>query len=610
MHRAAAFLTLACLGACSSVPAGDPAVIVELDFSHTRAQCGQVHLSIDGMASPSTPSIARKSDVVPVVIAHAITQSERLELSSTGCLACDCTHTNVIATSPPVKVTLTPAASTANRVRLVLADLDNPKLDGGGPDAGMPDGGSCTPGGGEICNNGKDDNCDGLLDCADSTCLGKGCQDSNACTQNDRCIPGGLCGGDPVNCSAMECVTNGNACMPATGCSGTPLSNTPCAGDAGVCTLGTCEHFFPFVPSNGLGNLHVKVSPTLPAAQLNCGLTTYDSSTDTFTNWCGDGGVLQSQTVAQQGAENLRVLAVRSLTIAHGSSLRLVGNRPVAMAVFGDADIQGRIAVDADGGVSGPGWYPSVCNTNFGNGSPASTSSAGGGGGAYGRAGGKGGKNAGTNVEGGAGGKAFGDGTPQLTPLHGGCPGGAGSGVMVSGSGGAEGGAGGALQLSVSGLLRVSGVISANGGGGQGGRTTEAGGGGGGSGGALLLEAARIQIIAGARIVAHGGAGGSGSQISFGVVTNGVRGEDGHSEDFLPARGGNVGGAGEVAGEGGNGDARDNTAKDGRNGDTGVGRSGGGGGGGGGAGRVFLRAPSCSIDKDTVFPASAPGGGC
>ena len=596
-----------CLAACAA-PSGKgnaPVIVAELDFSQSTAQCANVHTNLDGRAGPSTPAIARTADRVAVAITHAVGMTERIELVSTGYRSIDCTGL-VTATSSSVAASLVPNATTVPTVRLLLKDHVM-------PDAGQPDAGLCVPSGAEVCGNGKDDDCDGRADCADSDCLGQSCTDQSACTQNERCLEGndgGLCGGDPVTCNSNECLVATGACMPQTGCMGTPRSGR-CAADAGVCDQGECEYDFPFVPSNGLGNLRFKTTPSLNAAQFNCGVTIYDSTFDTFTNWCGAPDTKpKAMTLAQAGATNLRVLPVRGLSVAAASTLRIVGEQPVAFAVFGDADIQGHISVDADGSTAGAGYLAGVCDTNMGTGTPGpGSSSTGGGGGAYGRAGGQGGDNADHNEAGGPGGKAFGASIPS--PLHGGCAGGAGHGVMVAGSGGAEGAGGGALQLTVTGFLKVGGSISANGAGGQGGRTTEAGGGGGGSGGALLLEASRISISLGAHVVAHGGAGGSGSESTgTGNATPGEAGENGHVTDGLPAQGGALLSTNGVSGNGGNGDARDNPAKNGSEGNKSSGRRGGGGGGGGGAGRIYLRASSCSVGVSTVYPPSSNAGGC
>lgn len=58
-----------------------------------------------------------------------------------------------------------------------------------------------------ICNDGIDDDNDGLFDCEDSDCFAKSCNDGSACTQNDLCGVDG-CNGTPVNCEKII----GNVC--------------------------------------------------------------------------------------------------------------------------------------------------------------------------------------------------------------------------------------------------------------------------------------------------------------------------------------------------------------------------------------------------------------
>ncbi len=101
------------------------------------------------------------------------------------------------------------------------------------------------------CADGADEDCDGLIDCADTQCKGKSCDDFSACTTGDTCSAAGLCAGAPKLCDlpADSCQLPGGACDPATGdckyaarsagasCFGTV---TECAqnrcSDKGVCT--------------------------------------------------------------------------------------------------------------------------------------------------------------------------------------------------------------------------------------------------------------------------------------------------------------------------------------------------------------------------------------
>ncbi len=87
----------------------------------------------------------------------------------------------------------------------------------------------------EICNNGIDDDGDGLVDCFDPDCAGTPCDDANPCTSNDQCSGGvsGCVGGPPTNCDDGNGCTD-DACDPAHGC--THSNNAAPCSDANTCT--------------------------------------------------------------------------------------------------------------------------------------------------------------------------------------------------------------------------------------------------------------------------------------------------------------------------------------------------------------------------------------
>ena len=67
------------------------------------------------------------------------------------------------------------------------------------------------------CADAFDDDCDGLVDCADPDCGGRSCDDGNACTEDDVCGgDGGACAGTPIECDDDNVCTD-DACDPASG---------------------------------------------------------------------------------------------------------------------------------------------------------------------------------------------------------------------------------------------------------------------------------------------------------------------------------------------------------------------------------------------------------
>jgi hypothetical protein len=107
-------------------------------------------------------------------------------------------------------------------------------------------GGTCgadtTP---EDCTNGKDDDCDGLIDCQDPACAGQNCGSSFTC-----CIPRTNCPNfqtDPNNCGACSITCGTGGC--GAGCSGgqycCSAGQCVCRGGGGcpsnqTCTSGDC----------------------------------------------------------------------------------------------------------------------------------------------------------------------------------------------------------------------------------------------------------------------------------------------------------------------------------------------------------------------------------
>ncbi|MFO0728826.1 MAG: hypothetical protein U1E65_33920 [Myxococcota bacterium] len=319
---------------------------------------------------------------------------------------------------------------------------------------------------------------------------------------------------------------------------------------------------YPYTPSNFNPAMVGQVQPRL---SFGCGVTSFDTQTLAFTNFCG--GTPPTPVAWTQPAGGQAVLfAVLGLDVLPGSVLHITGDKPIIFAVFGNSSIAGRLEARADTVTPGPGaGSTSDCAALHGN-APAA-GNGGGGGGSFGAVGGAGGR-AGTNAGGTVG---VAGGAPTLVPLRGGCPGGAGGGSAP----GTAGAGGGAIQVSVSGTLSVPGEIHAGGGGGGGGHAAS-GGAGGGSGGGILLEGATVSAVG--SVVANGGGGGGGG----GGAASGLPGQNGGIGTA------NGGGAPSGGGSGGTGATRNNPATTGTNASF-------GGGGGGGLGRIRINAQTCMV---------------
>lgn len=83
-----------------------------------------------------------------------------------------------------------------------------------GPNGRECRGGSCEcPGGSSEwaapagCTNGLDDDCNGLIDCADAGCVGRPCDDLDPCTSGEQCLADGTCRDGVPGLGIRECVS-------------------------------------------------------------------------------------------------------------------------------------------------------------------------------------------------------------------------------------------------------------------------------------------------------------------------------------------------------------------------------------------------------------------
>jgi hypothetical protein len=344
---------------------------------------------------------------------------------------------------------------------------------------------------------------------------------------------------------------------------------------------------FPYPPSNFNPTLHAARAVSAGAVTLSCAVT-FNTSTGMATpsTWCGSG---QPSSGTEDGGTV--ILAMTSLTVSNAGLLTVTGDRPLILAVYGDATIDGGVRANASGTTPGPGSSPALCGAGLGGLGGTyqqgfQAGGGGGGGGGFGTGGASGGRGSTKDGPGGPAGMASAaNGMAELRPLRGGCPGGQGGAGQSAQTGGVGGAGGGAIQVSSLGRLTLGGVIEAHGGGGQGGPTGTSnttigrGGGGGGSGGAVLLEANVVALQLSARVQVNGGGGGSGA-------SSDGEGDDGDDGQTNSSAGGGMGP--QYSGPGGTGGFSVVGPTSGFQGiDSQIG---GGGGGGGGLGRIRINA--------------------
>jgi hypothetical protein len=321
---------------------------------------------------------------------------------------------------------------------------------------------------------------------------GPGCSDGQKNgTETDTDCGGAACGG----CAA------GKMCLAPADCA----AGTSCTSN--VCTMVSAPSFRNYN--------HASYTYTRTIDWSCAGITRFDSTGSGSwpqTTACSNTDATRPEVtcgVAQTtaGGAQVCILRARGLTIGAGHTLELEGDKPVIIAVEGNATIAGNVSADANGITPGAGGNLS-CGTSQGgdgSGNPGRFDGAsGGGGGGFGTRGGSGGTadTDGSNDNGGSAGQAR--GSANLSPLLGGCAGGRAGGCANAGGAG-----GGAVQIAASGALVVSGTVRANGGAGATpcGADDEGGGTGAGSGGGILLQGGSVNVSA-ATLSARGGNGG------------------------------------------------------------------------------------------------------
>lgn len=437
------------------------------------------------------------------------------------------------------------------------------------------------------------------------------CNDGKACTTSDKCDGSGNCQGEfacswPTICKKPlpVCTADGSCQFEVDSANEGKICRE--GGDAGTCQVsGECKPLqFDYAVTSNFDPVAIASSP-IGDLDISCGATFDSSGTPAWTFALGCSFTPPTHVVTGDGVV---VIPVRHLTV--NEPLRVVGERPVILAVYGDATLNDEILAHSAREPSRMGAGSGVrCSGRTGGaGGVGNDDGSGGGGGGHATEGGAGGANNSATAGGTKGGALL---TAGFSPLVGGCQGGTGGGITDT-TPGVGGKGGGALQISVAGTLTLGSVVSVSGAGGGGGESTinnAAGGGGGGSGGMLVLEARNLVVEATARVTANGGSGGEGSDSHGGSRSPGTPGADGSLQTATAVAGGDGGAA--DGGAGGAGAAGSSNPGDGAAGTGSGGDHGAGGGGGGAAGRILLRgATSCSAIPEGAIISPAATATC
>jgi MYXO-CTERM domain-containing protein len=100
----------------------------------------------------------------------------------------------------------------------------------------------CVAGAEKDCADTSDctkDTCDPVTGCVYTNDASADCSDGDPCTENDVCV-GGLCGGKPKKCLALDACHEGGTCDETTGKCDDPRADEGTACPGGACENGTC----------------------------------------------------------------------------------------------------------------------------------------------------------------------------------------------------------------------------------------------------------------------------------------------------------------------------------------------------------------------------------
>lgn len=443
---------------------------------------------------------------------------------------------------------------------------------------------------------------DGALAGEEETCIAVACNANEfvAC-RGDRAI---TCNTTGTDYELERC--DGGCAEAAGGCRLCDPNETVCANGrvqtcdengavvaSEMCALGCFEdepRCRRIDPSNALGS-YVDMVTTPPSLDLEDAVILTESG-EIIEAGVPVTGIPTFLAPASVGAVPIRVFIVQDLQLANvkvsATQLGTTGypettGPALAIVAIGTIKITGRVTVfGGAGGLESPGCFGGASVPDYDDINRSLNPGAGGGG--HATAGAIGAEIRFRYAGGVAGGVS---GTENLSPLRGGCPGGGYGGPGNLGSPG-----GGAFQLSSQKGIEVAAVIDARG-------ATQTALSGGGAGGGLLLEGATITLRANARLIAIGGAGGSGGPGPDPVVL---------SDDGLPQAGILCAPPSNYCGNGGAGAAAGISATPGVSAAASTNQTGNvsSGGGGGGLGRIRINTPDRTyIKANTVVEAGA-----
>ncbi len=199
----------------------------------------------------------------------------------------------------------------------------------------------------------------GTCDSASGACIyavdaGASCDDHNACTTGDVCSATGACQGHSVSCNTPPECQMGGMCASDGGCVYTPTVGGFCQSGTGVCVNGMCQGFvtFTYVPSN-FSPPDAGWSPPVTIAST-CDPDFNSSGSGSFDKTCAMTMPAPVGVTLSDGTPAL-LLPFGSLTVSLGATFTIHGDKPVILAVLGDATLLGTINGSSQGAIVGPG---------------------------------------------------------------------------------------------------------------------------------------------------------------------------------------------------------------------------------------------------------------